>query len=158
MSRTAHRAVPLLSVVALWLTACGSRTLPGSTALGPRDAEPDTTVPVDAADAGDPFYTCTDDAGRVDCNATSTPFDRGGAACALALVPVSVCRQPNDPSGAGHVTVTFAPSGNVIFAEIDQPPFKGTSTGTCLVALFMKVKIAPYCGGNIPVGKSFLIE
>lgn len=131
--------------------ACGARSLPGG-APEPREAGADAEA--GASDAGDTFYRC--EGGTALCDANLAHFDRDAAACALGLVPVAACRQPSDPTGAGHVRITFAPSGDVVSVDV-EPPFRGTPTAACLVTLFGKVKVPPFCGESMTVGKSFSI-
>jgi hypothetical protein len=85
------------------------------------------------------------------------PFDRGAAAAALGAVDLRGCAAPGGPTGGGHVSVTFEPSGNVADASVDQPPFAGTGVGACVERQFRAARVAPYDGGQVKVGKSFVI-
>ena len=93
-------------------------------------------------------------------------FDRGAAAAGLGSVKPQACKGADGPTGQGHVTVTFAPSGKVILAQLDEGPFGptgssafvGTSVERCLVDAYEKVSIPPFSGQAIHVGKSFRIE
>jgi hypothetical protein len=104
---------------------------------------------------------------RSDASPTSTPmtatsagpFD-GSYPRSLPPVPTQSCKVQGGPTGAGHVTVTFAPSGEVIAVVVDRPPFAGTPVGECVAALFRTVRLPPFsdAGGSIKVGKSFVIN
>ncbi len=89
---------------------------------------------------------------------SSEPFDRGAAAAALGGVNVQSCKRPDGPTGSGHVSVTFAPSGGVVSAVADQPPFAGTAVGGCVAAKFRSAHVPPFGGGSVKVGKSFVIN
>jgi hypothetical protein len=89
---------------------------------------------------------------------TQGSFDRAATAEALGCVPVHVCRQSSGPRGSGHVRVRFAPDGTVESTVVDQPPFAGTETGECVGAQFQRVRIPPFRGDAVSVGKSFVIE
>jgi predicted Zn finger-like uncharacterized protein len=88
----------------------------------------------------------------------SAPFDRGAATAALGSVNVASCRKGDGPTGAGHVKVTFAPSGNVSSAVVDAPPFAGTPVGGCVAGKFRGAHIPAFSGGAVTVGKSFVIN
>jgi predicted Zn finger-like uncharacterized protein len=90
--------------------------------------------------------------------ASSAPFDRGAAAAALGAVNVSSCKRPDGPTGSGHVTVTFEPSGQVSTAVVDQPPFQGTPVGGCVAGKFRGAHVPPFGGAPVRVGKSFTIN
>lgn len=85
-------------------------------------------------------------------------FDRGAAARALGTVNVQSCAQPGQPTGAGHVTVTFDPSGGVSAASVDGGPFPGTPVGGCIANKFRGASIPPFAGPPVRVGKSFSIQ
>jgi predicted Zn finger-like uncharacterized protein len=89
---------------------------------------------------------------------SSAPFDRGAAAAALGSINVSSCKKADGPTGSGHIKVTFAPSGIVTSAQVDQPPFAGTAVGGCVAGKFRSAHIPAFGGAPVPVGKSFVIE
>jgi hypothetical protein len=84
-------------------------------------------------------------------------FDRGKAASALGGVQLGRCAMPGGPSGPGHVTVTFDPSGRVSMANVDQGTFPGTLVGACIAKVYSTVKVPPFQGGAVRVGKSFYL-
>jgi predicted Zn finger-like uncharacterized protein len=90
--------------------------------------------------------------------ASTAPFDRGAAAAALGAINVASCKRADGPTGGGHVAVTFAPSGGVVSAVVDQPPFAGTVVGGCVAGKFRGARVPAFGGGNIKVGKSFAIN
>jgi hypothetical protein len=87
----------------------------------------------------------------------SRAFDSGAAAAALGAVDVRPCAAPGGPTGAGHVSVTFESSGIVADATVDQPPFAGSVVGACVEHLFHAVRVPPFDGTLVKVGKSFAI-
>jgi predicted Zn finger-like uncharacterized protein len=90
--------------------------------------------------------------------AGTAPFDRGAAAAALGAVNLSSCKKEGGPTGSGHVKVTFQPNGTVSTVEVDQPPFQGTSVGGCIAGKYRGVKIPPFSGSPVGVGKSFVLN
>jgi hypothetical protein len=85
-------------------------------------------------------------------------FDRGAAAAALGNVNIQSCKKSGGPTGAGKVTVTFAPNGSVSNAEIDGTPFAGTPVGGCIAGKYRGVHVAPFSGAPVTVGKSFTLN
>ena len=85
------------------------------------------------------------------------PFDRGAAAAALASVDVRSCSVPGGPTGAGHLTVTFAASGTVLDTRVDQPPFAGTAVGACVEKLFRAIRVPAFDQPTLKIGKSFVV-
>jgi predicted Zn finger-like uncharacterized protein len=86
------------------------------------------------------------------------PFDRGAASGSLGSIDVSGCKKPDGPTGPGHVSITFSPSGTVATAIVDQPPFAGTAVGGCVAGKFRSAHVPPFAGGPTKVGKSFVIN
>ena len=89
---------------------------------------------------------------------STAPFNRGAASSALSRVNVQSCKRAGGPTGAGHVTITFAPSGSVKTATVDRGPFPGTSTGGCIAGKYRGAHIPAFSGGPVRVGKSFSIH
>ena len=84
------------------------------------------------------------------------PFDRAAAAQALKKVDVHACA--GGFHGAGHVTVTFDPSGVPIKVEVDSPPSAAKSAaGACVAKAFGAVRIPLFDGDAVKVGKSFRV-
>ncbi|MBI5535560.1 MAG: zinc-ribbon domain-containing protein [Deltaproteobacteria bacterium] len=90
----------------------------------------------------------------------TNPFDRGAAISALnaAAGGASGCKKPDGPTGTGRVAVTFAPSGRVTSANVEGPPFAGTSVGGCVAARFRGASVPPFAGSPVTVHKSFSIN
>ena len=100
----------------------------------------------ETADAGAPPPTDDYHHGRA-------PFDTRGAAQSLGKVDLKACTQFH---GAGHVKVTFDPSGVVTKATLDSPPGAGkTPGGECVTKAFAAVRVAVFSGEAVTVGKSF---
>ena len=89
--------------------------------------------------------------------ATVDDFDRDGARVTLANVRVDDCGNRAGPHGEGHVKITFAPSGLVRDAVVDQPPFKGTSTASCVETRFRNARMHTFTGAARTLGKTFVI-
>lgn len=87
---------------------------------------------------------------------SAPPFDRPAAARALA-VNVASCKRGDGPTGAGHVRVTFQPSGTAMAVDLDAP-YAGTATGTCVAQRYRGASVPAFAGGPISVGKTFAIE
>ena len=90
--------------------------------------------------------------------ASTAQFDRGAAAASLGAVNVGACKKGDGPTGSGHVSVTFAPTGSVVSAVVDGPPFAGTPVGGCVAGKFRGARVPAFGGGNVKVGKSFSIN
>ncbi len=83
-------------------------------------------------------------------------FNPANAAAALGKVDVKACGSAGDFHGAGHVKVTFEPTGNVSKVELDAPASAAkTQAGACVVKAFMAARIGVYEGSAVTVGKSF---
>ena len=87
-------------------------------------------------------------------------FDRGAAMSALSAASGAArgCKKDDGPTGTARVRVTFSPSGSVVSASVDGPPFAGTSVGACIAAAFRGAHIPPYDGPPQPVSKSVSIN
>jgi hypothetical protein len=90
-------------------------------------------------------------------NNLGAPFDRAGAAAALAGVSVAHC-SAGGQVGSGHVTVTFDTTGRVSGVVVDDPTFSGTPAGRCVAASFFRPAVAPFDGAPVRVGKSFTLR
>ena len=89
---------------------------------------------------------------------SSASFDKGAALAALGSVNVASCKKPDGPTGSGHIKITFAPSGNVSSAVVDNAPFAGSAVGGCVAGKFRAAHIPAFGGGPVTVGKSFTID
>lgn len=88
------------------------------------------------------------------------PFDRAAALSSLnsASDAARACKRPDGPTGSGRIAVTFAPSGVVTAANVEGPPFAGTSVGSCVAARFRNARVPAFSGGIVTVRKSFTIN
>jgi hypothetical protein len=87
---------------------------------------------------------------------SAAPFDRAAAARALGI-NVSSCKRADGPTGAGHVKVTFQPSGSVSAVDVEAP-YAGTATGACVAQRYRAASVPAFAGGPLSVGKTFAIE
>lgn len=78
-------------------------------------------------------------------------FPKGEALIALSRVSLEGCGKAT----AGHVKILFAPSGQVTTARIDDGPLVGTSGARCVEERFQAVRISPFGGAPVTVGKAF---
>ena len=67
------------------------------------------------------------------------------------------CKRADGPTGAGHLKVTFQPSGSVSAVEM-EPPYAGTPTGACIAQRFRGATVPAFSGSSLSVGKGFAIE
>ena len=89
-------------------------------------------------------------AGRFDAAATKAPL-------AEAATQAQACKQPGGPTGKVTVMVTFDPNGKVSGATINDAPFAGTPTATCIASALKRVSIPPFSGLPGTVSKTFSI-
>jgi WAS/WASL-interacting protein len=77
----------------------------------------------------------------------TTSFDAEAAKRAVLaqLTRVAACKEAGSPVGQTSAAITFEPSGKVSAVTVGAP-FAGTSTGTCMVAVFKDVQVAPFTG------------
>ncbi len=85
-------------------------------------------------------------------------FSRDAAASTLgrAAEAIGECHGADDPTGPGHVKVTFASTGEVVDAVVD-PPFGGTAMGECIAKRFRRANVPSFDGEPMTVGKTFQI-
>lgn len=87
-------------------------------------------------------------------------FDKGAAVSALtsAASAASACKRPGGPTGAGRVTVTFAPSGRATTANVTGGAYGGTPVGGCVANVFRRARVPAFGGSPVTVAKSFNIS
>jgi len=133
---------------------------PSSACAGVGDAEAPSVVaaseptPAREPEPGDPAGSMVDDAPATSAAPGCAPFDRGAAARALGAMNLAGCA--NGQSGRGHFKVVFAPDGGAKAYTID-PPFAGTPAGSCIASRVRGLRIPPFCGAPVTVGKSFTL-
>jgi hypothetical protein len=90
-----------------------------------------------------------------DCDTRTTigPFDRGCAAKTLVEVSQAARACGELPDGV-HVKITFASTGRVEAAVVDQPAQIDRALASCIEERFRQAHIPPFLGGPVPVGKS----
>lgn len=114
------------------------------------------TVPIPAAPAAteQPASTATA-AGKM--AAAGASFDRTAAASAVGRVDLSSCGT-STAFGAGHAFVTFAPDGSVSKVDLNSGKYPGSDAVPCIVGKLKQVRIPPYDGGPVRVGKDFALS
>ena len=73
-------------------------------------------------------------------------------------VSLQSCKRPGGPTGSGHVVITVAATGEVRSVVVDVSPFAGTAVGDCIAEQFRKVRVPPFAGGDVKIGKVFSIN
>jgi len=68
------------------------------------------------------------------------------------------CRIEGGPTGVAHVSVTFAPSGDVIGANVQGSPFAHTLEGECIAAKFRALHVPAFSGNEVTVRKAVSIQ
>ncbi len=76
------------------------------------------------------------------------PFAAGAAAAALAAATESArrCHSAGSPPGEARVKVTFAATGDVVYAEVEGEPFAGTPAGECVARKFRNARVPAFAG------------
>jgi hypothetical protein len=77
---------------------------------------------------------------------TATAFDFGAAMTAVTAAGIGPSQCGPDAVGAASVVVTFAPSGRVTRAVVENGPLRGTDVGGCVAMHLRDVRIAPFEG------------
>jgi hypothetical protein len=107
------------------------------------------------------LYCDSGEAPAIDLNLVhgegSGRFDRQAALDAIRGIDLSTCKKNGRPTGTGHVTVVFVPTGDVLYATVDQPPLAGTAEGACIGALLLGVHVAKFGGPAVQVGAAFTL-
>jgi hypothetical protein len=85
-------------------------------------------------------------------------FDRQAAASALSSVDLTKCKAPNAKRGEGHVTLTFASTGEASRAVVDRGAMVGTPVAKCIAGTYQKAKVPAFSGEAVQVGKSFRFD
>jgi hypothetical protein len=94
--------------------------------------------------------------------ASGAPVDRAAIVSAFAAVDSQACAAPGVTYVEGlndlHLTVTFATDGRVSQARVDtkrgeSAVFDGTPVARCVVAKVRAIRIPPFAGTPVSVGK-----
>jgi hypothetical protein len=98
-------------------------------------------------------YRCTvrgaERAGAAQVNGQGDPpFADKAAEAALAAAAESAraCRKADAPKGDARVKVTFATTGDVVYAEVEGEAYGGTPTGDCVARKFRNAHVPPFAG------------
>lgn len=76
------------------------------------------------------------------------PFVQAAAAAfAAATESARRCAPPGSTPGEAKVRVTFAPSGDVVYAEVEGERFTGTALGACVAGKLRNMRVPPFSGG-----------
>ena len=86
------------------------------------------------------------------------PFNPGAVAAALGKIDIKDCAKAGGFHGAGHIKLTFDPSGVVTKTELDSPPgVEKTAAGACVAKLFGAARVPAFDGNAATIGKSFTV-
>jgi hypothetical protein len=130
------RILLLLTVAGGAGAACGGSTPESQSSKGGASS-PASAAPVAATPAPAP----------------TNDFDRPAAAKAIAAVDVKPCYdKPPLLDAPLHLTITINSNG-VVEASADRP-YGGTEAGNCAIALFNKVRVAPWLGVPKQMGRT----
>lgn len=84
-------------------------------------------------------------------------FDKAAAVTAIAAITdgnLAKCKVTNAAKGEGHVTITFATTGDASDVKIDKGPWAGP-VAKCMTTQFKKAKVPAFKGDAVTVGKTF---
>ena len=96
----------------------------------------------------------TPGASESDAPPANVPFDRAAAAKAIAAVDVSPCYdRPPILVAQLHIDLTIMPNGRITEASADRP-YANTEAGNCAAELFKTVRVAPYVGPPMRMGRT----
>lgn len=124
------------TLLAVALSACGGSSEPAARPSSPASG------PGSANAASD------------DTPPANVPFDRPAAAKALAAVDVAACyEKPPILDAQLHVDLTIMPNGRVTEASADAP-YANTEAGNCAAERFKTVRVAPFVGPPIRMGRT----
>jgi hypothetical protein len=86
-------------------------------------------------------------------------FDDEAAAEGLqaAVASAATCKSASSPEGVARVTVTFAPSGQVVSATVGAP-FTGTLEAECISGKFRALHVPPFSGDPVVLRKSVRMQ
>jgi hypothetical protein len=86
-------------------------------------------------------------------------FDEEAAAEGLqaAVASAATCKSASSPEGVARVTVTFAPSGQVVSATVGAP-FTGTLEAECISGKFRALHVPPFSGDPVVLRKSVRMQ
>jgi hypothetical protein len=68
------------------------------------------------------------------------------SALAAASESARACRRAGGPTGEARVKVTFATTGDVVYAEVEGEPLAGSTVGECVARKFRNAHVPPFAG------------
>ena len=76
------------------------------------------------------------------------PFSAKAADAALAAAAESArrCQAAGGPTGEARVSVTFAGTGDVVYAEVEGEPFADSPTAACIARKMRNARVPPFAG------------
>lgn len=85
------------------------------------------------------------------------PFDRRAAQTNIRAIDVGRCAGLGGAHGAGHASLSFAPTGRVTRVDVDGQ-LGGTAAGLCVETELAKAVVPPFAGDDVRVGTTFTLE
>jgi len=85
-------------------------------------------------------------------------FDKAAAVTAITTITdtnLAKCKATNAAKGEGHVTITFATTGEASDVKVDKGPWLGSPVAKCMTTQFKKAKVPAFKGDAVTVGKTF---
>jgi hypothetical protein len=113
------------------------------------NTEHDTPAPTASAAAAEPTKAESADEAR--------EFDKAAALSALddAIAGLPACNQPSVGPGTTRVAISFAPTGRVTTAILENPgPFAGTPVAGCIVTRLRGMHIPKFSGETVTVRRT----
>jgi hypothetical protein len=152
-NRAAERGGDTLVITSRQLGAGGD----GETLSLPRGASVSGGCPNCVTMTADAYRCAAEIAPRPTASATPAPgsppagepafADKAGeAALAAAAESARSCHRAGGPTGEARVKVTFATTGDVVYAEVEGEPFAGSVTAECVARKFRNAHVPPYTG------------
>lgn len=77
---------------------------------------------------------------------------------ALSAVDLKACKVKGGPTGEGHVLLTITPKGLITDVVVDKAPFAGSKSSKCIEKAYRKIKVSPFEGSPVVLGKKFTLE
>jgi hypothetical protein len=95
----------------------------------------------------DPVYlTSREPSSKASPGPDKSAFDEGAALAAIRNAGLGSAQCGESAAGATLVSVTFAPSGRVTRALVEDGPLQGTMVGGCIARHLRSVSIPPFAG------------
>jgi len=139
------------------LTAAPGPATPRAPTTSTRPSEP--AAPKPASPTPEPTPTPAEESESPSSGSSGAAFDAGAAKTALtaAAANASSCKTADGPTGAGRVSITFAPSGRPTSVAVTGD-VAGSSVGSCVAKLFRQTRVPAFSGDPVTVAKGFTVE